>query len=229
MKKISVIVFITSGIILSACSDVRRNPGTVYMPDMAYSRAYETYAPRDSTSFSTNENRTDDKIFYNNLPVAGTIARGEEIPFPYTKDAPGDTTNYIASKAVVNPLPALDAAHMKEAERQYLINCGICHGADLKGNGPLYKGGNGPFAAKPATLVGDAKYEAMPEGQMYYSVTYGRNLMGSYASQLATHERWMVIAYIKNKQKPAGAVAAPAKADSTAVPKPAAGEAPKTK
>jgi len=212
MKKISVIVFITSGIILSACSDVRRNPGTVYMPDMAYSRAYETYAPRDSTSFSTNENRTDDKIFYNNLPVAGTIARGEEIPFPYTKDAPGDTTNYIASKAVVNPLPALDAAHMKEAERQYLINCGICHGADLKGNGPLYKGGNGPFAAKPATLVGDAKYEAMPEGQMYYSVTYGKNLMGSYASQLTRDQRWAIIHYIKSKQ----AKAAPAKADSTA-------------
>jgi len=216
MKKISVIVFITSGIILSACSDVRRNPGTVYMPDMAYSRAYETYAPRDSTSFSTNENRTDDKIFYNNLPVAGTIARGEEIPFPYTKDAPGDTTNYIASKAVVNPLPALDAAHMKEAERQYLINCGICHGADLKGNGPLYKGGNGPFAAKPATLVGDAKYEAMPEGQMYYSVTYGKNLMGSYASQLTRDQRWAIIHYIKSKQAKAAPATAPAKADSTA-------------
>jgi len=216
MKKISVIVFITSGIILSACSDVRRNPGTVYMPDMAYSRAYETYAPRDSASFSTNENRTDDKIFYNNLPVAGTIARGEEIPFPYTKDAPGDTTNYIASKAVVNPLPALDAAHMKEAERQYLINCGICHGADLKGNGPLYKGGNGPFAAKPATLVGDAKYEAMPEGQMYYSVTYGKNLMGSYASQLTRDQRWAIIHYIKSKQAKAAPATAPAKADSTA-------------
>jgi len=216
MKKISVIVFITSGIILSACSDVRRNPGTVYMPDMAYSRAYETYAPRDSTSFSTNENRTDDKIFYNNLPVAGTIARGEEIPFPYTKDAPGDTTNYIASKAVVNPLPALDAAHMKEAERQYLINCGICHGADLKGNGPLYKGGNGPFAAKPATLVGDAKYEAMPEGQMYYSVTYGKNLMGSYASQLTRDQRWAIIHYIKSRQAKAAPATAPAKADSTA-------------
>jgi mono/diheme cytochrome c family protein len=216
MKKISVIVFITSGIILSACSDVRRNPGTVYMPDMAYSRAYETYAPRDSTSFSTNENRTDDKIFYNNLPVAGTIARGEEIPFPYTKDGPGDTTNYIASKAVVNPLPALDAAHMKEAERQYLINCGICHGADLKGNGPLYKGGNGPFAAKPATLVGDAKYEAMPEGQMYYSVTYGKNLMGSYASQLTRDQRWAIIHYIKSKQAKAAPATAPAKADSTA-------------
>jgi hypothetical protein len=77
----------------------------------------------------------------------------------------------------------------------------------------LYNGGDGPFPAKPATLVGDAKYESMPEGQMYYSTTYGKNLMGSYSSQLEATERWMVIAYIKSKQKPAGA--APAAADSS--------------
>lgn len=204
---------------MSACSDVRRNPGTVYMPDMAYSRAYETYAPRDSNMFSTDEKRTDDKIFYNNLPVAGTVARGEEIPFPYTKDAPGDTTNYIASKTVINPLPALDAPQMKEAERQYLINCGICHGPKLDGNGPLHKD-NGPYAAAPANFV-DPNYQGgkiynMPEGQMFYSITYGKNLMGSYASQLTRDQRWAIIHYIKSKQAKAAPAAAPAKADSTA-------------
>jgi hypothetical protein len=35
---------------------------------------------------------------------------------------------------------------------------------------------------------------------MFYSVTYGKNLMGSYASQLNTKQRWMVIAYVKSKQ-----------------------------
>ena len=43
---------------------------------------------------------------------------------------------------------------MIEAERLYLVNCGICHGPKLDGNGPLYKGGDGPFLAKPANLVG---------------------------------------------------------------------------
>ncbi|MEP6845547.1 MAG: cytochrome c [Panacibacter sp.] len=214
MKKISVIIFVTSGIILTACSDIRREPGSIYMPDMAYSRAFETYAARDSSLFSTDEKRTDDKIFYNNMPVAGTVARGEEIPFPLAKDAQGDSVNYVASKAVPNPVPALNAAQMKEAERQYLINCGICHGAKLDGNGPLYKDGAGPFSAKPATLVGDAKYESMPEGQMFYSVTYGKNLMGSYASQLSRDQRWAIIHYIKSKQaKTAPAVVA---TDSTA-------------
>lgn len=214
MKKISVIVFITSGIVLTACSDIKRNPGSAYMPDMAYSRAYETYATRDSSSFSTDEKRTDDKIFYNNMPVAGTIARGEEIPFPFAKDAPGDSTNYVASKAIQNPLPPLNAAQMVEAERQYLINCGICHGPKLDGNGPLYKDGSGPYSAKPATLVGDAKYESMPDGQMFYSMTYGKNLMGSYASQLTRDQRWAIIHYIKSKQTKAAPKATAA--DSTA-------------
>ena len=96
-----------------------------------------------------------------------------------------------------------------------LINCGICHGAKLDGNGPLYKDGNGPYAAKPATLVGDAKYEAMPDGQMYYSIAYGKNLMGSYASQLSRDQRWMVIHYIRAKQ----GKGKPAVADSTATAK----------
>jgi SNF family Na+-dependent transporter len=45
----------------------------------------------------------------------------------------------------------------------------------------------------------------MPEGQMFYSVAYGKNLMGSYASQLSKRQRWMVIKYIKNKQAAAKA------------------------
>lgn len=180
-----------------SCNDIKRTPGSVYMPDMAYSRAYETYAD--------HSNLAEKGINYNNRPVAGTLARGKEMPFPYAKDAVGDTTNYVASKSVVNPIDSLSKKDLAETERLYLINCGICHGAALNGNGPLYKDGNGPYAAKPATLVGDAKYENMPAGQMFYSVAYGKNLMGSYASQLSRHQRWMIIKYIKNKQAAAKA------------------------
>jgi mono/diheme cytochrome c family protein len=180
-----------------SCNDIKRTPGSVYMPDMAYSRAYETYAD--------HSNLAEKGINYNNLPVAGTLARGKEMPFPYAKDAVGDSTNYVASKSVVNPIDSLSKKDLAETERLYLINCGICHGATLNGNGPLYKDGNGPYAAKPATLVGDAKYENMPAGQMFYSVAYGKNLMGSYASQLSRHQRWMIIKYIKNKQAAAKA------------------------
>jgi len=139
------------------------------------------------------------------------------MPFHLTKDAPGDSTNYVASKLVKNPIDSMSAKETEEAERLYQINCGICHGNKLNGNGPLYKDGNGPYAAKPATLVGDAKYEAMPAGQMFYSVAYGKNMMGSYASQLSRKQRWMVIKYIKNKQSEAKAT--PAAAPAAAVTK----------
>ena len=177
---------------LSCGDDVRREPGKIYMPDMAYSRAYETYA--DHSNLQANG------INYNNLPVKGTIARGEEMPFPISKDLPGDTANYNLAKQVKSPIDSLSETDSKESERLYLINCGICHGTKLDGNGPLYKGGEGPYPAKPATLVGDVKYENMPEGQMFYSVMYGKNLMGSYASQLSRKQRWMVIRYVKTKQ-----------------------------
>lgn len=210
MKNTSIIACLTAVVVLAACSDVKRKPGSIYMPDMAYSRAYESYAD--------HSNLADAGINYNNRPVEGTISREEEIPFHIPKDAAGDTTNYVASKLVKNPYDSLTTAQYDESERLFLVNCGICHGGNLKGNGPLYKDGNGPYAAKPAALVGDAKYEAMPAGQMFYSIAYGKNLMGSYASQLSRKQRWMIIAYIKSKQKE-GKTAAPVATAVAAVTK----------
>ena len=210
MKKISIIAALLPAMIAASvgCSDVKREPGKVYMPDMAYSRAYETYSP--------NPVFVDGQT--NRQPVAGTVKRGEVFVYHLAQDKTGDTTNYYASRATRNPLPALDNVQMKEAERLYLVNCGICHGSKLDGNGPLWKDGDGPYPSTPATLVGDSKYEQMPEGQMFYSVTYGKNLMGGYASQLDAKQRWMVIHYIKVKQgKQAPAAPAAAIADSSTV------------
>ena len=193
-------------IFAASCSRVRRSPGRAYMPDMAYSRAYETYS-------STEELRKKG-INYNALPVPGTVARGDHFSYALRNDSMG----YIQSATTKNPLDST-AIDLKESERLYLVNCGICHGAKLDGNGPLFNNAAGPFQAKPATLVGDATYEKMTEGTMFHSITYGKGAMGSYASQLSVPQRWMVIAYIKSKQ--GGKMAGPAvTTDSTAIPKP---------
>ncbi|MBA7588221.1 hypothetical protein ES708_30273 [subsurface metagenome] len=63
MKKLSVISLITAGFVLAGCSDVRREPGAVYMPDMAYSRAFETYAEKDSLLFTTDPGDPPEYIF----------------------------------------------------------------------------------------------------------------------------------------------------------------------
>ena len=204
MKKSQIITILVLVATIISCNDVKRKPGKVYMPDMAESRAYETYAD--------HSNLKEKNINYNTRPVVGTVPRGDEMPFHIPKDLPGDTTHYTASKSIQNPVDTLTKLQFTESERLYLINCGICHGKNLDGNGPLYKGGEGPYAAKPATLVGDAKYEAMPDGQMFYSIAYGKNLMGSYASQLSTKQRWQIIKYIKLKQAAKTATATPATA-----------------
>jgi mono/diheme cytochrome c family protein len=187
-------------LLIVSCSDVRRDPGKIYMPDMAYSRALETYADHSHLEKAG--------IYYDATPVAGTVKRGGVAQFPIPQDQTGDTTNYIASRAVANPLPALNEKELAEAKRLYNINCGICHGEKLDGNGPLYNGGNGPYPVAPKNLVADPIVSKMPAGQMMYSVTYGKNLMGSYAAQLSTKQRWMVIHYIQSLQPGAKAPAA---------------------
>lgn len=192
MNKLSILTVLSAAAVIVSCSDVKRKPGSVYIPDMAYSRAYETYADQS--------NLAEKGIHYTSMPVTGTVSREEEVPFTIAKDAPGDTTNYVASKQVKSPIDSLSAKDEAEAERLYLIHCGICHGAQLNGNGPLYKDGTGPYPVAPRNLIADPVVSVMPEGQMFYSVAYGRNLMGAYASQLSRKQRWQVIRYIKNRQ-----------------------------
>jgi mono/diheme cytochrome c family protein len=207
MKKFLIITVLAVLSVAMISCGTRRDTGRTYMPDMYYSRAIETYAALDTAVFTSNTSKAGEKIFYNRLPVAGTVARGDMAAYPYKNDSAG----YTASASVKNPLD-IASIDMKEAERLYLVNCGICHGTKLDGNGPLYNDGNGPYAAAPKNLASDPLMVAMAEGTMFHSVTYGIRAMGSYASQLSTKQRWMVIAYVKSKQ---GKPAAPATATTT--------------
>jgi mono/diheme cytochrome c family protein len=208
MNKKSIIAVVFGAVAFSSCSDVKRTPGKIYMPDMAYSRAVETY----------NDNRElqAEGINYNAEPVAGTIARGEEVIYRMLKDTTG---TYITSAALKNPLTSkLTEEDYTESERLYLINCGICHGTKLDGNGPLYNDGKGPYPLAPKNLVSD-EIKNMADGTIFHSITYGKNLMGSYASHLTPKQRWMMVQYIRMKQN--GETPGAAATDSTAAAAPA--------
>ena len=186
------------GTMMNSC-DSKREPGKTYMPDMAYSRAYEAYTANDLAKQDIN---------YIPYPVEGTIRRGDLFPYPL----PNDSNGYKMSATIKDPLPPLDEAQMKEAQRLFNINCAICHGAEMNAQGPLGTGGKVPAIAN-LTL---AQYVAMPEGTMFHSVTYGKGNMGSYASQLTRRQRWMVVQYVKAHQASlSGGGSAPA-TDSTA-------------
>jgi mono/diheme cytochrome c family protein len=169
---------------LAACNSggTRKNPGKAYAMDMTYSRAYDAY--------TANPNFTDSQT--SRMPVMGTVARGHALPDHLVE---GDTNAY---KTFTTTAKFTDA-DIKEGGRLYNIYCGICHGAALDGNGPLYADGNGKFAAKPANLL-DATNVHLPAGRIYATIKFGKNMMGSYAAQLDAHQRWLVIAYIKKQQ-----------------------------
>ncbi len=211
MNKIkSIVVAGMVGVVLTLAScdsgNMRRTPGHVYAPDMTYSRAYDAYTI--NTVFADSMS--------SRLPVSGTIARGHQLP-DHLKE--GDTVAYKTFTTSMR----FDAAELKEGGRLFNIYCGICHGQNLDGNGPLYNEGNGKFAAAPANFK-DPKYLHMPVGQMFAAAKYGKNMMGSYASQLDIKQRWMVIAYIKKVQSENGGDAftfgsgAPVVADTAKAP-----------
>ena len=188
MNRIKSIIVAGLGITVSLMScdsgSIRRDPGHVYAPDMYYSRAYDAY--------TSNPNFADSQT--SRLPVSGTIARGHMLPDHLTE---GDTTAYKTFTTTMR----FSAAEVKEGGRLFNIYCAICHGPNLDGQGPLFA--SGKFASMPANFK-DAKYLHMPVGQMYAAVKYGKNMMGSYASQIDQKQRWMVLAYIKKTQSENG-------------------------
>lgn len=196
MKQLLLITgIIVMGSAMISCGGAKGNdPGNIYVPDMNYSRAYETYGYNNIGDY---QNLKKKGINYNATPVAGTIARGDIASYPYANT----DTGYVQSKAYRNPFDTvtLSATQMKEAERLYLVNCAICHGSKLDGNGPLWRGGDGPYPAAPRNLLDDYS-KALTDGQYYHVIVHGKGQMGSYASQLRPAQRWHVVNYIRSKQ-----------------------------
>src|SRR5665647_316526 len=98
-------------LLLFACDRTHNDPGYDYFPDMAYSKAYETY--------SANPVFADGKTLRE--PVEGTVSR-EMIPYPYQKN---DTDRLLAGKELINPLAVNEASRErgKVAYNRYCINC----------------------------------------------------------------------------------------------------------
>ena len=189
-KIIFYILFTISAVSIISCSDYSRSPGRTYAPDMVYSRAVDYY---NGTEKIENQGG-----MYTKMPAPHTIAREQALP-----DHIGENDTLLANANTCKL--ALAAKDVEEGQRLYMIYCGICHGTQLDGNGPLYS--SGKFAAMPANLKSGEKYLAMSEGRIYHGIVYGKNAMGSYAGQLDTRQRWQIVAYIKKVQSENGGAA----------------------
>ena len=74
-----------------------------------------------------------------------------------------------------------------------------CHGKKGMGEGTVPT--NSEYPPPPSYSKG---LKDLPEGKMFHTLTHGKNLMGSHASQLTKTERWKVIFYVQTLQYPEG-------------------------
>jgi len=78
---------------------------------------------------------------------------------------------------------------------KYTIFCQVCHGKTGDGNGITKSYG---MAATPT--YHDARLRDMAIGEIFNTITHGKNLMGAYGMKLNEEERWAVIAYMRALQ-----------------------------
>lgn len=209
--------FLMSGTLVSCVAD-NNSPGLEYMPDMYRSPSVEAYVDYGEVRgvYSKEAQELIGSIF-TFVPPAGTIDYQGKIEesymMPYQHGAPmdADKTHGLygvkqdvdgleAAKLDVNPI-LLSSAVAKEGKVLYERFCIHCHGGEGDGQGTMIKNSNGKYPPPPAYKID------MTAGEMYYIITYGKNAMGSHASQLSPKERWEVIHYVESltgKGKAAG-------------------------
>ncbi len=111
--------------------------------------------------------------------------------------ASGDEDTYAMAVSMSNPLKLTEAnAEEIFAQGKYLFEsrCAHCHGKGGDGNGPMVA--SGAYVGVPDY----ANLKNLSDGQMFYSIYYGRNMMGAHGSILNKKEIWTLVHYIRKFQ-----------------------------
>lgn len=192
------------------------NTGSEYMPDMTHSIAYEA----NYSSYYYNNTWDGEEVYRAyagpRKPVKGTVARGY-LPSKYQKLEDYRTSAdelhvtlqekvrgmMMADASIQNEVKPTSKAELEKALAQgahlYSINCQVCHGEELDGNGVLYNEGAGKYSAKPANLVNE-EFTTATDGRFLNAILHGKGMMQSHADKMSPMERWKVIHYIRSKQ-----------------------------
>jgi mono/diheme cytochrome c family protein len=124
--------------------------------------------------------------------VEGTIARGT----PY-QDIPLNTGRVTGSTnwVEISPIEITEAV-MERGKQRYDIYCTPCHGAAGDGKGITSK-----YGMVAVANFHDARLISMTDGEIFNTITYGKNLMGPYGANIKIEDRWAVIAYLRALQR----------------------------
>ncbi len=174
MKSFKIIIALVVIASVISCNN-KRKPQVQYMPDMYVSVPYDA-----NGADGLNGKMVDRK------PVAGTVSRNGIVAY----DIPDTNEGYEKAKAELkNPLP-INEVNLEKGKELYGIYCASCHGTKGDGNGVLSQ--RDKFNGIP-----NYKDRELTPGNIYHVIMYGKNLMGSHASQLQYKERWQVVQYVE--------------------------------
>ena len=122
--------------------------------------------------------------------VAGSVSREAAAAADET------TTGKKADGAWVDasPVPVTRELVNRGRER-YGIYCAPCHGLSGDGNGVTTK-----FGMAAVAKLHDERLIKMADGEIFNTITYGKNLMYPYADKLDPQDRWAVVSYVRALQ-----------------------------
>ena len=90
----------------------------------------------------------------------------------------------------------VNEALLNRGREWFNINCAVCHGKAGLGNGVIKN-----FGLATIVNLQDDRIRAMPDGQIFSTLTNGKNTMGAYGPQIAVDDRWAIVAYVRALQK----------------------------
>ena len=151
-------------------------------------------------------------------PVAGTVPIGYEMPKPSAQASPGtaplpsgperqrplafsEGTDYISTgKMGTNygtgiPIPVTKEL-MARGEERFNINCAVCHGAAAAGNGITKQ-----FGLATVVSLQDERIRNMADGEIFNTITHGKNTMLAYGPNVTVNDRWAIICYLRALQR----------------------------
>lgn len=180
-----IILTLTAGalcsVVFTACMRDKSQPGWEYAPQMYLSVPYNPD--------QANTNFKDGKTAQ--TPPEGTIKQGFA-PFNYQNTLEDYERAGVELK---NPV-ALTPEHLEEGKKLFLNMCSHCHGNEGRADGAIVAAGK-----YPVPMYQSENIKNLPEGKIFFSITYGKNLMGPHASQLSQEERWKIVHFVQTLQK----------------------------
>ena len=88
---------------------------------------------------------------------------------------------------------------MERGRERFTINCSPCHGATAAGNGISSK-----FGLVTIANLHQERIRTMADGEIFNTLTNGRNTMMGYGDRIQVQDRWAIIAYVRALQKSQG-------------------------